>query len=225
MPTYLLQLSHKKFMRAPQLEAKLAIKLLMGFVVLYFVGFLLFAGIAVYPILSDQFPERDPISIINSVLVLIFISELIIRYFLQQLPVTEIKSFLLLSIPKKLIIRNVLFRSLFSVYNATPVLFYLPISISMLQDDYALGQVIAWWLAVTAFSLCLNFISFLATKNNKALAGFVILIILLYLIESYIHVETLSAVGYFFDELTMEPLWVLVPLGVFVLLYQITLVS
>ena len=222
MPTYLLQLSHKKFMRAPQLEAKLAIKLLMGFVVLYFVGFLLFAGIAVYPILSDQFPERDPISIINSVLVLIFISELIIRYFLQQLPVTEIKSFLLLSIPKKLIIRNVLFRSLFSVYNATPVLFYLPISISMLQDDYALGQVIAWWLAVTAFSLCLNFISFLATKNNKALAGFVILIILLYLIESYIHVETLSAVGYFFDVLTMEPLWVLVPLGVFVLLYQTT---
>ena len=222
MPTYLFQLSHKKFMRAPQLEAKLAIKFLMGFVVLYFGGFLLFAGIAVYPILSDQFPERDPISIINSVLVLIFISELIIRYFLQQLPVTEIKSFLLLSIPKKRIIRNVLFRSLFSVYNATPVLFYLPISISMLQDDYALGQVIAWWVAVTAFSLCLNFISFLATKNNKALAGFVILIILLYLIESYIHVETLSAVGYFFDVLIMEPLWVLVPLGVFVLLYQIT---
>ena len=222
MKTSLFQLSHKKFMRAPQLEAKLAIKLLMGFIVLYFGGSLLFAGIAVYPILSDQFPERDPISVINSVLVIIFILELIIRYFLQQLPVTEIKSFLLLSIPKKRIIRNVLFRSLLSVYNAIPVLFYLPISISMLQDDYALGQVIAWWLAVTAFSLCLNFISFLATKNNKALAGFVILIILLYLIESYIHVETLSAVGYFFDVLTMEPLWVLVPLGVFVLLYQTT---
>ena len=222
MPISLFQLSHKKFMRAPQLEAKLAIKLLMGFIVLYFGGSLLFAGIAVYPILSDQFPERDPISIINSVLVLIFILELIIRYFLQQLPVTEIKSFLLLSIPKKRIIRNVLFRSLLSVYNAIPVLFYLPISISMLQDDYALGQVIAWWVAVTAFSLCLNFISFLANKNNKALAGFVILIILLYLSESYMDVETLRAVGYFFDAIITQPLWILVPLGVFVLLYQIT---
>jgi hypothetical protein len=222
MPISLFQLSHKKFMRAPQLEAKLAIKLLMGFIVLYFGGSLLFAGIAVYPILSDQFPERDPISVINSVLVLIFILELIIRYFLQQLPVTEIKSFLLLSIPKKRIIRNVLFRSLLSVYNAIPVLFYLPISISMLQDDYALGQVIAWWVAVTAFSLCLNFISFLANKNNKALAGFVILIILLYLSESYMDVETLRAVGYFFDAIITQPLWILVPLGVFVLLYQIT---
>ena len=222
MPTSLFQLSRKKFMRAPQLEAKLAIKILMGFVVLYFGGSLLFAGIAVYPILSDQFPERDAISVINSVLVLIFILELIIRYFLQQLPVTEIKSFLLLSIPKKRIIRNVLSLSLLSVYNAIPVLFYLPISISMLQDDYALGQVIAWWVAVTAFSLCLNFISFLANKNNKALAGFVILIILLYLSESYMDFETLRAVGYFFDALIMQPLWVLVPLGAFVLLYQIT---
>jgi len=222
MPTSLFQLSRKKFMRAPQLEAKLAIKILMGFVVLYFGGSLLFVGIAVYPFLSDLLPERDAISVINSVLVLIFILELIIRYFLQQLPVTEIKSFLLLSIPKKRIIRNVLFRSLLSVYNAIPVLFYLPISISMFQDDYALGQVIAWWVAVTAFSLCLNFISFLANKNNKALAGFVILIILLYLSESYMDFETLRAVGYFFDALIMQPLWVLVPLGVFVLLYQIT---
>ena len=222
MPTSLFQLSRKKFMRAPQLEAKLAIKILMGFVVLYFGGSLLFAGIAVYPILSDLLPERDAISVINSVLVLIFILELIIRYFLQQLPVTEIKSFLLLSIPKKRIIRNVLFRSLLSVYNAIPVLFYLPISISMLQDDYALGQVIAWWVAVTAFSLCLNFISFLANKNNKALAGFMILIILLYLSESYMDIETLRAVGYFFDAIITQPLWVLVPLGTFVLLYQIT---
>ena len=222
MPTSLFQLSRKKFMRAPQLEAKLPIKILMGFVVLYFGGSLLFAGIAVYPILSDQFPERDAISVINSVLVLIFILELIIRYFLQQLPVTEIKSFLLLSIPKKQIIRNVLFRSLLSVYNAIPVLFYLPISISMSQDDYALGQVIAWWVAVTAFSLCLNFISFLANKNNKALAGFVILIILLYVNESYMDFETFRTVGYFFDALIMQPLWVLVPLGIFVLLYQIT---
>ena len=34
--------------------------------------------------------------------------------------------------------------------------------------------------------------------------------------------ETLRAVGYFFDALIMQPLWVLFPLGVFVLLYQIT---
>ena len=222
MPTSLFQLSRKKFMRAPQLEAKLATKLLMSFIVLYFGGSLLFAGIVAYPILSDQFPERDPISIINSVLVLIFIFELIIRYFLQQLPITEVKSFLLLSIPKKRIIQNVLFRSLISINNAIPVLLYLPISISMLQDGYALGQAIAWWVAVTAFSLCLNLLSFLANKNNKVLVGFVVFLTLLYLGESYMDVELLRSAGYFFDALVIQPLWVVVPLGVFVLLYQIT---
>ena len=222
MPTSLFQLSRKKFIRAPQLEAKLGIKLLMSFIVLYFGGSLLFAGIVAYPILSDQFPERDPISIINSVLLLIFIFELIIRYFLQQLPITEVKSFLLLSIPKKRIIQNVLFRSLISINNAIPVLLYLPISISMFQDDYALGQAIAWWVAVTAFSLCLNFLSFLANKNNKVLVGFVVFLTLLYLGESYTDVELLRSSGYFFDTLVIQPLWVVVPLGVFVLLYQIT---
>ena len=222
MSTSLFQLSRKKFMRAPQLEAKLAIKLLMSFIVVYFGGSLLFAGIVAYPILSDQFPERDPISIINSVLVLIFIFELIIRYFLQQLPITEVKSFLLLSIPKKRIIQNVLFRSLISINNAIPVLLYLPICISMFQDDYALGQAIAWWVAVTAFSLCLNLLSFLANKNNKVLVGFVVFLTLLYLGESYMDVELLRSAGYFFDALVIQPLWVVVPLGVFVLLYQIT---
>ena len=35
-------------------------------------------------------------------------------------------------------------------------------------------------------------------------------------------IETLRAVGYFFDAIITQPLWVLVPLGTFVLLYQIT---
>lgn len=222
MLTSLFQISYKKFMRAPQLEAKLAIKILMGFVVLYFAGTLLLGGIAVYPLLGDQFPDRDPINIINSILIAIFIFELIIRYFLQQLPVTEIKLFLLLPIPKKRIIHNVLFRSLLSAYNAIPFLFYLPISIFMYQDDYAIEQVLAWWVAVTAFSLSLNFISFLANKNNTLLAGFVGSLILLFLCERYWDVEILRAAGSFFDEVVAQPLWVLVPLAVFGSLYLIT---
>ena len=222
MKTTFFHISRKKFLRAPQLEAKLAIKILMGFVVLYFGGSLLLGGIVIYPALEKQFPEEDPISIINSILILIIIFELIIRYFLQQLPVTEIKSFLLLPVSKKRIVRNVLLRSLLTVYNTTPLLFYLPISISMFKDDYALEQAVAWWVAITAFSLCLNFISFLANKNNKILVGLVIFLILIYLGESYMDIEILRSAGSFFDQLVAQPQWVIVPLGVFVLLYQIT---
>ena len=140
MSTSLFKLSRKKFMRAPQLEAKLAIKIIMALVVLYFGSAILIGGIVIYPAISETALDKDAISVINSVLVLIFIFEIIIRYFLQQLPVTEIKSFLLLSIPKKRIIKNVLLRSLVSIYNALPILFYLPISINMYLDDYPLNR-------------------------------------------------------------------------------------
>ena len=157
MSSSLFQLGRKKFLRAPQLEAKFTIKILMGLVILYFAGSFLFAGVVIYPALSKKFLEQDAISIINSVLVLIFTFELIIRYFLQQLPVTEIKSFLLLSIPKKRIIRNVLLRSLITIYNVIPFLLYLPISIAMFNDDYLLSQVFAWWVSLTLLSLSHKF--------------------------------------------------------------------
>ena len=76
MSSSLFNLGLKKFLRAPQLEAKLAIKVLMGLLFLYFAGSFLFGGIVIYPALSKKFPEQDAISIINSTLALIFIFEL-----------------------------------------------------------------------------------------------------------------------------------------------------
>ena len=78
MSTSLFKLSRLKFMRAPQLDAKLAIKIIMGLVILYFGGALLMGGIAVYPILSDSVPEKDAISVINSILIIICYFNLII---------------------------------------------------------------------------------------------------------------------------------------------------
>ena len=209
-------------MRAPQLDAKLAIKIIMGLVILYFGGALLMGGIAVYPILSDSVPEKDAVSVINSILIIILIFELIIRYFLQQLPVTEIKSFLLLSIPKKRIIHNILFRSLISVYNVTPFLFYLPISVNLYLDDYTAVQAVMWWWSITSFSLSLNFISFLANKNNKLLATFVTIIVLAYTSERYFDVEILRRAGYFFDSVVAQPFLGIVPVLVLFIFYGIT---
>ena len=222
MSSSLFQLGRKKFLRAPQLEAKFTIKILMGLVILYFAGSFLFAGVVIYPALSKKFLEQDAISIINSFLVLIFTFELITRYFLQQLPVTEIKPFLLLSIPKKRIIRNVLLRSLITIYNAIPFLLYLPISIAMFNDDYLLSQVLAWWVSLTLLSLSINFITILVNKNNKILASFVLVFIFVFVVEYYFETEILRSTGRFFDSLLALPILVLFPLSIFLGLYFIT---
>ena len=222
MSSSLFQLGFKKFLRAPQMEAKLSIKILMGLLFLYFGGSILFGGIVIYPALSKKFPQQDAISIINSILVLIFIFELIIRYFLQQLPVTEIKSLLLLPITKKRIIRNVLLRSLISIYNAIPYLFYLPISIALFKDDYLLSQAFAWWASLMLLSLSINFITILANKNNKILGSFVLGFISLYVAENNFEIEIIKLVGRFFDSIIEQPTMALIPLSIFFGFYGIT---
>tara|TARA_B100000767_G_C19778375_1_gene544297 strand:- start:3114 stop:4580 length:1467 start_codon:yes stop_codon:yes gene_type:complete len=222
MSSSLFNLGLKKFLRAPQLEAKLAIKVLMGLLFLYFAGSFLFGGIVIYPALSKKFPEQDAISIINSTLALIFIFELIIRYFLQQLPVTEIKSLLMLSIPKNRIIRNVLLRSIISIYNAIPYLFYLPISIALFKDDYLLSQAFTWWVSLMLLSLSINFITILVNKNNKILVGFILGLILLFVAENYLKIEIISLAGLFFDSLLVKPIMALIPLSIFLGLYSVT---
>ena len=73
MSTSLFKLSRKKFMRAPQLEAKLAIKIIMALVVLYFGSAIVLGGIVIYPAISETALDKDAISVINSFLVPIFI--------------------------------------------------------------------------------------------------------------------------------------------------------
>ena len=95
-----LNLSKKKFFRAPQWQFKLAIRIFLGFVVLYFLVAFLFLGIGGYYLLKKQNPETDPIFLINSFLGLYFAVDLLIRYFFQAIPVTEVKALLLLPITK-----------------------------------------------------------------------------------------------------------------------------
>ena len=118
---YSLSLSRKKFFRAPQWEFKLAIRILLGFVVLYFFLAFLFLGIGGYYLLKKQNPETDPIFLINSFLGIYFAVDLLIRYFFQAIPVTEVKPLLLLPITKRVIIHGVLVRSLGSIFNAVPL--------------------------------------------------------------------------------------------------------
>ncbi|MDA9572454.1 DUF5687 family protein, partial [Flavobacteriaceae bacterium] len=106
-----IKLAKKKFFRASQWELKLAIRILIGFLVLYFLAAFLILGIGGYYILVKENPDKDPVFIINPILALYFAADLVIRYFFQSIPVTEVKPLMLLPIPKKRIVRGVLIRS------------------------------------------------------------------------------------------------------------------
>ena len=124
-----LKFSKKKFFRASQWELKLVIRILIGFLVLYFLAAFMFLGVGGYYILTKENPEKNPIFIVNTLIGLYFMMDLLLRYFFQSIPVTEVKPLLLLPIPKKGIIRVVLIRSLASFFNFIPIVILLPFCI------------------------------------------------------------------------------------------------
>ena len=113
----LFTLQRKETFRAPQWEAKMSIKVVMVLITLYFLVAFVLGASFIYPGLNKAVLTKEPVEVFNSVLLYFFFFELVLRFFLQQLPVTNIQNLILLPIKKNKIINHVLFRSAFSGFN------------------------------------------------------------------------------------------------------------
>lgn len=154
------KLSKKKFFRAPQWELKLAIRILIGFIVLYFLAAFLFLGVGIYFIAQKIAPNQNPVFFINQFLIYYFGIDLLIRYFVQNLPITDIKPLLIQPISKNKIVQGVMLRSLGSFFNWIPVVILLPFCIVYTLNETTTYTLWIWLLGVLFFAGINNFFGF-----------------------------------------------------------------
>lgn len=105
-----------------------------------------------------------------------FLFDLVFRFFMQKLPVMNIKPFMVLPVPKKKVIHYLMSKSLLSFFNILPLFFFVPFTIVLLFEGYTVGSVLGWFLAMLSITVSINFINFLINKHQPY---FVILVILL----------------------------------------------
>ena len=217
-----LDLSKKKFFRAPQWELKLAVRILIGFLALYFLVAFLFLGIGLFFILRKEFPEQDPVSIINQWIIFYFGADILARYFLQNPPVTDVKTLLIQPISKKRIIRGVLLRSLSSIFNWFSILLLLPFCIVVSIENGATFSIWSWFFAMLLITGTNNFLVFLINKNKNVAIGVLLFLAGGYVLENYMNVPVISSIGIGFEALYIEPLWITVILVFFLVVLQLT---
>ena len=201
----LFSLQWKETFRAPQWEAKLSIKIIMALVMIYFLGAFVFGASMAYPILYKEVLDREPVEVFNGILLYIFFFELVLRFFLQQLPVTNIQALILLPFKKRKIINHVLLRSIFSGFNTTPLIIYLPFAISMYRDDYLGSQVMTWWFALVLVTLCLNFLIYIVNKNNYYFVLLVAVIAGTIALDLFTQIDLGHITGALFDAVVAQP--------------------
>ncbi len=209
-----------QFKRAAYFQKSLALKILIGFLVLYFGGTAVLLGGVVYFIAKDSVPDVDPLVTVNNLLVIWVALDLLLRYFLQQLPVLNVKPLMTLPVRRNKVVRFVFLKSLSSFFNILPLLLYIPFTLVLLAYDYNPIQTLAWFLGMVSVSFSINFTNFLINKNNAFFYTLLAIVVLGIGLNYFGVFDPRAFAGQCFYAFFDKPYWVVAPLIVMYLLYR-----
>jgi len=228
MNQQLLSLAWKESFRSAYWNKNLATKIILGFLALYFALNFLMLGIAIPGIFSKEFPDFDPVSKFNSLLLGYFFIELIIRLLMQKLPTISFKPFLLMNIRRKTIVNYLLLRSVFNFFNILPLFLLVPVAVNMVAATYSLTATIGWLVAVIILIISNNFLGvYMKWRFNEAESGFVILLAILgalFAVNYFGIMNLTGAMGQLMDLILEQPVLtislILIPVALYLLNFQ-----
>ena len=221
MISHFLRLEWKKYFRSSYWQTGIVLKVIMVFFALYFLVTFLTLGIGSFFLIKKLYPDADPLQVVNSYLVLVFLGDLVFRYLMQKIPIMNIQPLLILPIKKKSIVHFILTKSAFSFFNVMPLFFYLPFSIVLIGQDYKTAGVLGWFFAMISLTLFNNYLNFLINKNQKVFYNLAILLVGLSAVQYFGVYDIATFVGQIFDELYTTPIYVLIPLILLAVSYNL----
>ena len=216
-----LKLEWKQFVRSASFGKSIALKIFMAFFVLYFILSFLAIGVGGYFILKKEFPDSDPLQLVNSYLLFAILGDLIFRYLMQKLPIMNIKPMLTLPIKKSTLIHYVLRKSSCSFFNILGLFFYIPFALVLIKEGYNTTGVLGWLLTMILIIQSANFLNFIINKNNVALAILILILISLIGLQKFGVVDVVGFGGQLFDVIYANPIYSLFGVVVLILLYQL----
>lgn len=208
---HFVSLQWKSFFRSSNFGKGLALKILMGFFAVYMLVSFAGLGTALFFILQKAFPDVDPMLKVSEYMIYWVLFELFFRYFMQKLPVMDIKPLLLFSIKKSSITHYILAKSGLSGYNVLSLFMAVPFSIVLLTEGYLVLNVLSWLFAVICLVLTINYTNFIINKSDKVLILLGTLIVTLYALDNFNMLPVKAYAGKVFYALYQNPILVLIP--------------
>ncbi|HRN45581.1 MAG TPA: DUF5687 family protein, partial [Flavobacterium sp.] len=160
-----LYLEWKAFIRSASFATNLALKILMGFVAVYFILIFLALGIGVFYILKKE--NMDPVATVNKFMIYYVLMDLIIRLLLQKIPVLNIRPMLVFPIKKSTIVHFSLGKTVLSFFNLVHAFFLIPFCVVLIIEGYDVLSVVLWYTAIFSLLYINNFLyNLLSNKDN-----------------------------------------------------------
>lgn len=214
-----LSLQWKSFVRSASFSTHLAIKILMGFLMLYFAACFIIISVLVYYILEKE-TSLSPFLTVNQYLIYGSSFWILMRYFLQKIPVMNITPLLLLPISKNNIVHFAMAKTLLSAFNWLSLMFLIPFSIVLAIEGFASLGVFSWFVGVFSAVLCTNYLNLLINNNDKAWIVVASVLAVFAGLQYYEIFDITVYSGPVFQSFYDQPLYALVPLLILFLLYK-----
>ncbi|MBE9469060.1 MAG: hypothetical protein IMY72_12175 [Bacteroidetes bacterium] len=112
-------------------------------------------------ILIKIIPEKEPIYIINSIILYYFGIDFLLRFFSYNVPYINIFPYLTLKIKKSKIIKYLLIKSQFNIYNLFGITLFLPYSIKTITYTYGIVNSLSFIIGILLTLFINNYISVL----------------------------------------------------------------
>ena len=164
-----LKLQWKSFVRGESVGADITTKIFKWFWIVYFAIIIPALGFLTYDVIEKSLEIEDPFLFINKQLIYAFVYLIVLRYFVQPIPVISLKPLLLTPISKSQIVRHALGKSIFSFFNLIVFLYLIPLTFILIIEEYDMSQLLGWNLGIIAIVYITNYLNFLLNNNDKLL--------------------------------------------------------
>mgnify|MGYP000861577983 CR=1 FL=1 len=205
----LFTLAWRETVRSAYWGKSLATSIGLGILALYFSANFLFLGIFIPRILAKEFPNDDPISKFNSIVLAYLAIELIVRQLMQKLPTVSFKPLLLLNIRRSKIANYLMVRSILSFFNVLPFFLVVPTLIKLVIPANSALAATAWFLSIAILIFSNHFLAiYLKWRFNEAEYGFFVLLAALaglFAINHFQIVDLSGGMGKLLDLIIANP--------------------
>jgi len=205
-------LQWKEFNRGKAVGGKLFAKILkwIGIIYVAFMAFMMGIIASAYGGPLAEFPLEDGTTAsflyVNKQLIYVFVYLIVMRYFVQSLPVLNIKALLLTPLLKIKIVRFSLLKTVLTYFNILPLFFLIPFSFLLASTgDYDIVGLIFWNINIIGLIYVTNFFNFLLNNKDKLLYGIGGILALIKALEYYSIVDLTEHSEQFFYLFYSEP--------------------
>lgn len=220
-----LLLQIKTATRSPIWQKNLALNLVIGFFMFLFAIYLLMLGLFIGQIMNEVAPHEDHFRLFNGFLIYYFLGDLLVRFLMQSLPAMTIESFLHLPIRKGTIIRYMIGRTFFDVFNYLPLFIFIPVTFTIVIPSEGGLHALLWITTLILLILSNNFLVVYLKRllgSKPAVVGILGLALVSLVVLDRMNLISLSGIsakifGYFIHH----PVSVILPVGWVITTYRL----